>query len=272
MIKQLRYALEAALVYAVYGFFAVLPVARASGIGGALGRFVGPLLPASKKARENIRATFPDADIEKILTGMWDNLGRVIAEYPHLHEIASERVDLEGREHIAPGIYVGGHIGNWEASCAIALAGDFGMHVVYRRPNNPWVAWLLERARRRAGVAGAIAKGASGAKEIFSVLRKRGSVGMLMDQRLGEGIPVPFFGRDAMTSTAPAVFGRKLGCALIPTKMERLPDARFRLTLYPPIFVGEEDDATVMRRVNAYLEEWITANPAQWLWLHNRWR
>jgi len=273
MIKKIRYALETALVYAVYGFFALLPVEMASNIGGGILRALGPRLRISNTARANIRAVFPTADAEKILDGMWDNIGRTAAEYSHLKEITHHRVEIVGMENLIPGaIFFSGHLGNWEIGIAAAVKGGFPMHMVYRRPNNAGVSGLLENARLEAGAAGMIAKGSSGAKEIFGALRRGHAVGMLMDQRLSEGISVPFFGRDAMTSTAPAVFARRLNCPLVPTRMERLEGVRFRITLFPPVYVGEEDDdLSVMRRVNEFLEGCITARPEQWLWLHRRW-
>ena len=90
MIKALRRTLEMALVWGAFAAFGWLSIERASRLGGFLGRTLGPRLPVSKRARDNLRRAFPDKDgteIEDIVRGLWDNLGRVAAEYPHLGKI-----------------------------------------------------------------------------------------------------------------------------------------------------------------------------------------
>ena len=77
----------AAVFFSVFG---LLPLDCASALGGALGRCIGPFLGVSKRARLNLRRAYPDlpdGEIERIVVGMWDNLGRVAAEYPHLRKI-----------------------------------------------------------------------------------------------------------------------------------------------------------------------------------------
>ena len=122
----------AALFFAVFG---LLPLDFASALGGALARRIGPSLGISKRARLNLRRAFPElseAEIARLVAGMWDNLGRVAAEYPHLREIRvfepGGRVETHGFEHVDRAVAAGrrmivfsGHIANWEIG---ALAGD----------------------------------------------------------------------------------------------------------------------------------------------------
>ena len=58
---------------------------------------------------------------------------------------------------------------------------------------------------------------------------------MLADQKLNEGIPVPFFGRPAMTATALALLALHFDCDVLPARVERLRGAHFRLTVFPPV-------------------------------------
>src|SRR5215470_8808613 len=93
---------------------------------------------------------------------------------------------------------------------------------------------------------------------------------------MNDGIPVPFFGRLAMTAPALAVLALRLDCDVLPLRVERLDGARFRVTVFPPLPLprsGEPhaDAAALMARVNATLEEWIRDRPEQWLWVHRRW-
>jgi KDO2-lipid IV(A) lauroyltransferase len=93
---------------------------------------------------------------------------------------------------------------------------------------------------------------------------------------MNDGIPVPFFGRDAMTAPALAEFALKFDCPMVPARITRLGGARFRLTALPPIHLvrtgdHQADVAAIMTAVNAIIEAWVRETPEQWLWLHNRW-
>jgi KDO2-lipid IV(A) lauroyltransferase len=285
MFKKLRYALETALAYAAYGFFRLFPVETASAIGGWIGRQLGPHLPSSETARKNLATAFPEktaAEREKIVIGMWDNLGRVMAEYAHLPRI-SKYVSLTGEEYGAiardsgkPHIFCGGHIANWEIPPVMAKKIGFDMYPVYRRPNNPGVDALLHHAR---GVmaAGLIAKGASGAREMLAVLKKNGTLGILIDQKLNEGMSVPFFGRDAMTAPALAHLAFRYDCPVHPVRVERLEGCNFKMTVYPPLATPrtgnrDADTRAMLVEINRLLESWIRERPEQWLWIHRRWR
>src|SRR5215471_4180638 len=86
----LIHRLEAWGAALAFGIFALLPLDHASALGGALGRRIGPLLGVSQCARRNIKGAFPklsEPEIGRIVAGMWDNLGRVVAEYPHVRKI-----------------------------------------------------------------------------------------------------------------------------------------------------------------------------------------
>jgi KDO2-lipid IV(A) lauroyltransferase len=99
---------------------------------------------------------------------------------------------------------------------------------------------------------------------------------MLVDQKMNDGITVPFFGRPAMTAPAIARLGLRFQCPLLPIRVERLQGARFRLTVLPALDIVDTGDAaadvlSTMTRVNAVIESWVRARPEQWLWLHRRW-
>ena len=101
-MRRVRYAFETVAAYLIYGFFWLLPVSAASDLGGFLMRHIGPRMGITRVARKNLELAFPEkpaAQLQLIIIGMWDNLGRVIAEYPHLRKIWS-RVELVGAEHL----------------------------------------------------------------------------------------------------------------------------------------------------------------------------
>jgi KDO2-lipid IV(A) lauroyltransferase len=270
------------------GAFGALPIGWASALGGALGRWIGPRLGISKRARINLRAALPDlseAQIKAIVRGMWDNLGRVAGEFPHVRKIAmfapGGRVETHGFEHIARAmnagrrmILVAAHLANWEIA---AIAGkQFGIDAthIYRAANNPLVDRLVAELRGNEGEY--IPKGAAGSRQAIAALRRGGSLGLLADQKLNDGIAVPFFGRDAMTTPAPAALALHYGCDVLPARVERLGGARFRLTIYPPVphsRTGDRaaDTLALMTEINRLIEGWIRARPEQWFWVHRRW-
>jgi KDO2-lipid IV(A) lauroyltransferase len=277
--------IETAAVHGLFKIFGGMSVDRASAIGGFIGRSIGPHLSVSRRARRNLRRIFPDMPakrIEEIVRGMWDNLGRVAAEYPHLDRM-DERVALVGEEHLRaalargkPIIFFAGHLANWEITPSIAAKRGAPINLIYRAANNPSVDALVRRSRGDAAAAGLIPKGAEGARIAMRKLSRGEHLGVLADQKLNSGIPIPFFGRDAMTTSAIALLALRFDCTVLPAQIERLDGARFRLTLHPPLDLPRTADHTadvraITTRVNQLIEGWIRQRPEQWLWLHNRW-
>jgi KDO2-lipid IV(A) lauroyltransferase len=157
----------------------------------------------------------------------------------------------------------------------VAFRLGLPVHVVYRAANNPWVEKLFRRGR---GIAAEsfIPKGAEGARRLVEVLRTGGHLGMLVDQKMDDGIAVPFMGRDAMTAPAVARLALKFGCPIVAGRIERTGGAHFRVTLEAPILLPDSGDRQrdvydVMVQINTTIERWIRAQPGQWLWLHRRW-
>lgn len=283
---MIRRRLEAVLAYAVLGFFAALPVDWASGLGGFVARMIGPRLKVSNVARRNLGRTFPhksQAEIETIVTEVWDNLGRVAGEFPHIDWLMRNRVELVGRENLEllrddgqPGLFVAAHLGNWELAATTAVMQGIPIILVYREANNPWVEKLYRRYRAHAAPGGQIAKGPEGAREIMQALKSGGHVGMLVDQKMNDGIAVPFLGREAMTAPAVGRFAVRFKCPVVPARVERLQGARFRVTICPPLdhtLCGDahQDTLNLMTVINDQIGEWIRERPGQWLWLHKRW-
>jgi Kdo2-lipid IVA lauroyltransferase/acyltransferase len=275
----------AALFFAAFG---LLPLDCASAVGGALARRIGPLLGISKRARINLRRALPElseTEIAGVIAGMWDNLGRVAAEYPHLQKIrvfeSGGRVETRGFEHIGRAVAAGrrmivfsGHIANWEIGSLAGVQYGISVAQIYRAANNPLVDRLI--ARLRGDREEFIPKGAVAARRAIAALNRGVHLGLLADQKMNDGISVPFFGRPAMTSSALAFLALRFDCDVFPLRVERLAGARFRVTVFPPLPLprsGERqtDAAALMTRVNETLEAWIRDRPEQWLWLHRRW-
>lgn len=289
--KPIRYRVEAALAYVLYGLFRILPIDIASGIGGRIARLFGPLTKAHRTGARNLAQALPElSQREKrdALNQVWDNLGRVMAEYGALARLwrdgQNERVEVIGAEHVqvladaqSPAIIFSGHIANWEVTALTVGWITKPPALVYRAPNNPLIEGLLRKVRGDATSA-LIPKGARGARSIMRTLREGGFVMMAVDQKMNTGLPIPFFGRDAMTGDAIARLAKRYNCAIIPMVTERMDGCRFRVTFEEPWHVDTAHDADsdaeinrILHRVNDSLERWIRARPGQWLWLHNRW-
>ncbi len=289
-LEALRYRVEAAAFFTLIGFFKILGLDAASAAGGFIGRHIFYRIPVTKRARSNLRAAYPDMDaaqIESIIRDMWDNLGRTVAEYAHLGKLSMHgpdpRIEIAGIEHadtaLASGkgiLFVSGHFANWEVMPFAATQYGIPGGEVYRPVNNPYIDRWMVRRRMICGPQDQIAKGAQGTKRIFTLLRAGKAIFLLVDQKTNEGVPAPFFGRDAMTTPAPAALALKLGAVVLPASNERLGGARFRMTVHPPLDVtptGDHDrdvlDLTV--RITAAIEACVRYRPSQWLWIHRRW-
>ncbi len=274
---------------ALYGFFRALPVDAASGLGGLLARSIGPFLGITKRARENLRRAMPELppeERERVIRGMWDNLGRVVAEYPHLKKFRlfekNSRVEgidegnlLAGRDPNRRYIFFSAHYGNWEIATRAATQTGYELLGIYRAPNNPLVDRLITWARGTDGGA-LVPKGAAAAKEAFGALHEGRELCMLIDQKLNDGVPIPFFGRDAMTAPALAILALRFNCVVVPVRIIRLKGAHFRMISEPPLPLPKTGDTaadriTLMTNVNAVIERWVREHPEQWLWVHRRW-
>ncbi len=285
-----RYPLEAVGAVLGYALFGVLPTDAASALGGWIGRTVGPRLAIHRRALRHIGLALPEttpARREEIAREMWDNLGRVLGEFPHLARIAEGagkggRVEIVGVPNLDPvrssntaSIWFSGHLANWEVIRPTLSAVGIDYALVYRAPSNPLVRWMI-KAIRRLPPEMQVPKGAGGARMAIKILKSGGQLGMLVDQKMNDGIAVPFFGRDAMTPPALAQLGLKFDCPVVPVRFERLDGCRFRMTFLPPIDLPasgdrRDDVRETMKRVNRMLEQWIRDRPGQWLWLHRRW-
>ena len=287
---RLRYRLEAAGFFLVIGFFRLFGVERASAIGAWIGRNLVAPTSMSRLAVENLRAAFPDkdeADITAVVRGMWDNLGRVMAEYAHLDRFHwsgnAPRVELTGTEHLdaakasgKPVLLISAHFANWEIMQFVLHDYGFQGAPIVRPANNPYVHRWIEAARLRNGMAEQLPKGAQGTRRAFSLLRKGACICLFVDQRASEGILVPFFGRNAFTTPFPAALALKLDAVIVPISSIRLPGARFRMRAHPMLELPRSGDhdrdiVAITAALNDFIEARIRERPSEWLWIHRRW-
>lgn len=291
--------MSAALDYAEGAAFAAMTrllrrmsPARASDLGGQLAATLGMRLPVSHVAYANLEQAMPgldSAERREIVRSVWENIGRTAGELPHLAKF--ERTDrgpgweIRGEEILralaaegGPAIFFSGHIGNWEMLPVILSRIGIPMASFYRALRNRRVNDAVNQLRRQAAgqALPLFPKGAQGARGALAHLADGGFLGMLVDQKMNDGIPVRFFGRPAMTAPALGALALRFRCPVVPGRIRRLGPARFRLEVALPLPLPESGDrqadiAALMLRVNQTLEGWIREEPGSWLWLHRRW-
>ncbi len=264
----------------------------ANGLGALLGWFWYYLLPIRRRVTwDNLKIAFPDwrpAARRRVARRCYVHLARSAIEFmrmsgltPRRAEALVERVGwdiFEKAESAGRGvIVVTAHFGNFDLmACSSALRG-VPLHVLTREQHVESVNrfWMEQRARHGVGLLPA----KKSALRIHKLLKQGQALGLVIDQHMpvGRGLPVPFFGRLASTTHAPAALALVTGAPLVPVTIERLPGGRHRLTVDPPVPVRQDGDRQqeilrVTTELNHWLEEKIRARPDHWLWLHRRWK
>lgn len=283
MLKKAKHYVEAASVYLLFTAFRQFSLDSASTLGGLMARSIGPNLSAHKTARENLKMVFPNLsrnEQNKLLDKMWDHLGRVAAELSYLQsDTILKRIKVTGVENLPaqgkPAFMFSGHIGNWELLACIAQAGGRPVTGVYREANNPIVDKMITKIRAPRYV-NLIPKGTQGAVKIVRSIKNNEAIAMLVDQKMNDGISVPFFGRSAMTATAIAELALRYDMPIVPARVFRTAGANFEGKIYPAITYQktgdkEKDVYNILLAINQILEGWIREHPEQWFWVHKRW-
>ena len=282
-----REVIEAGFLWLGFTLFRAIGIESASALGGCLGRLAGRVAVSRNRiARRNIEGSFPGIagdEVQRIITGMWDNFGRLVAEFPHLHAIdvyGGTRVTITrdpGLDEFAnlPAIFVGAHFGCFDLGTLLATQKDIDVTVIYRQANNPLAERLIQSCRLKCGGTWA-PKGRKGSQLVLKGIRRKGAIAVLADQKYSQGIAVPFFGREAKTAPALAELALRHDIPLIPIRVLRKPRARFHVHLFQPLEIDrtgdpEKDVRAMLRTINATYEDWIRKYPEQWLWLHRRW-
>ena len=271
-----------------------LGLQRASDTGAWLTRTLGPYLRSHRIAVANLRAAYPElgeAEIQRIAREAWDNLGRTGAEYAHLDTLFdwepdgpdTLRTGVSGIGHFEslrddgkPGLVFSAHLANWELPAICAARFGLDTTAVFRPPNNPAAARLVQEVRRKT--MGGLAASTPGA--IFAmqgVIERNGHLAQLVDQHFTRGVVVEFFGRPVLANPLLAKLARHYDCPVHGVRVIRRPDSRFMLELSPPLDLPRDAQGLIdvqgaMQAMTWVVEEWVRDNPGQWLWMHRRWR
>jgi Kdo2-lipid IVA lauroyltransferase/acyltransferase len=269
---------------------------KTANLFGRVARLIGPLMREQRIGRANLTAAFPEKSpeqIETILAGVWDNLGRIGAEFAHLDHIwehdparpDQSRIEIGPRTHELfaqlrldgkPALIFAGHLGNWELPALAAVAHGLDAAILYRRPNIASADRAIEEMRA-VKMGTLIPAGRDAPIRLAEALRNGQHVAMLVDQYLTSGVEVSFFGRKTKANPMLARLLRQIECPIHGVRIIRLPGHRFRAELSEEVVpvrnaAGEIDVQGTMQAVTSVMEQWIREYPDQWLWLHRRWR
>ena len=292
-LMHFRQWLVAQLAFGFLNFLKLFPADGAIRFADRLTRLVGPHTRRHKLMLTNLRNAFPeksDAEIEAIALSSWGNMGRLAAEYVFLDRLfdfdpfRSEpgRIEVSGipifvdlRDNPRPFIVFTGHTGNFEL---LPVAGAaFGLHVtvLFRPPNNPYVAQKVFDFRS-ARMGKLVPSHAGSSFALARQLEAGAGVGVLVDQKFRKGLKTTFFGRPVKTNPLLPKLVRQFDCEVYPARCVRLPGNRYRLEIEPRMEMprdaaGNLDLAATAQMMNDKVEGWVRENPEQWLWYHDRW-
>lgn len=288
-MKKIRHYIEYVLVLMLIKLAQLLKIDAASNIFAKIARFIGPILPVSNVARKNIKRVFASLnkeEVEQIVLQAWDNLARTVVELPNIFQLSdsefNKRVKIEGQEYLdqvyksgKSCIFITGHFANWELISKLGSDSGLKLSIIYRRANNVLVDKIITDIRQRLDILH-IAKGRDGVKDIVRSLKSNRCLCLLVDQKLNNGIEVPFFGYPSMTSPAPAKLALDYKCPIIPVQAIRTGGANFVVKVHKPIEIDYQQNNSkeidrIMREINYIYEQWVNENPGQWFWLHKRW-
>jgi Kdo2-lipid IVA lauroyltransferase/acyltransferase len=260
-------------------------------------RKVGPLFKEHRLGRNNLHAAFPeksDAEIETILGGVWDNLGRIAVEFAHLDEFcvdgfgrrtedvitypahSQERYDRIANSGKAS-IGFAAHLANWELPGVGAKLIGVKSAVLYRRPNIDAISDVIVKLRQPL-MGELIPTGLDAPVRLGRLLLDGINVGMLADQHYTRGVEVTFFGRRCLANPLLAMLARQTGLPIYGMRVVRNPDGNsFWGEISDPVEPvlgadGRVDIQGTTQAITAVIEGWIREYPEQWLWLHRRWR
>lgn len=268
-----------------------VPPAAAPRLGFALGTLAYWILSGRRRvALENLARSFGHlrpAERARLARESFRHLGATVVECCRLF-LGQEapllaRVRIEGLQHVKAALaegrgafYLTAHFGNWELLAAAHRLTGLPLSVVVRPLGTPYLETLLTRGRERNQLR--LIPKRQAVRGVVEALARGDCVGILLDQDAGpRGVFVPFLGRPASTSRTLAVLALRTGAPVVPVSIRRLPEGDHEVVIEPALALVRTGDrhrdvAVNTARFAAAIERWVRAEPAQWLWVHRRWK
>ena len=286
-MKYINYFIQFFVTILSFLIFKIIGPSLSSNISGKIFEKIGPLFRSKKIIHSNIKNAFPQIDskeIEKITKSMWNNYGRVFAEYMFIEDFRygklSSRIEINGSEILddlkrsnKQAVFVSGHLSNFELMAMSIEKNGIDLSAIYRPLNNIFLNGIMERIRKKYICKKQIKKGIGGLKKLISLKKNNFSTALMIDQRVSEGVLSEFFNRKALTTTIPAQLVKKFDVCIIPVYIERIKNINFKITINKPIYFSQETSIQkITDELNQILEKMILKKPEHWIWSHNRWK
>jgi KDO2-lipid IV(A) lauroyltransferase len=271
----------------------LVPAAVGLRLGAALGELVFRAVRLRRSVvEENLAATlgqFADArTLSRLAREIYRQLGMTLIEYGRVRRMSPAHIErmasVQGFDHLVASreagrgtILLTGHFGNWELLGAVVALRGHPVRFVAKPQRNPLVDRFLQQTRAHLAT-GVVMTGGPGVREILRALRRNELIGMLADQDAGPGgLFLDVLGRTASVQTGPALFAVRSGAPIVPCYIVRRDDGRhdvsFEEALVADPSAPEEDEVERLTRAcAASLERRIMRHPANWYWVHRRWK
>ena len=286
-MKIIKYFLQFLIIIIMFSIFKILRLKISSALSGKLFEKIGPLFRSKKLIHSNLKKAFPSTNLEnldKITTQMWNNYGRVFAEYMFIKDFREDksnaRIEIVGQEILEdikrknkPVVFISGHLSNFELMAMHIEKVGIKLSAIYRPLNNLFLNKIMERIRKKYICKHQIKKGIGGMKKLIQLKKLNYSTALMIDQRVSQGIESDFFNQKAFTTTIPAQLVKKFNLPVIPIFIERINNINFKIVVKKPIiFENDETTKSITDELNLILEKMIIYKPEQWIWSHNRWK
>ena len=286
-MKIIKYFLQFLFIIIFFSLFKILGLNISSALGGKLFENIGPLFRSKKLIHSNLKKAFPDISLDHlngITKMMWNNYGRVFAEYMFIKKFREDRsnknIIIEGQEILEDikkknksVVFISGHLSNFELMAMHIEKSGIKLSAIYRPLNNIFLNKIMERIRKKYICKYQIKKGIGGMKKLMQLKKLNYSTALMIDQRVSQGIRSNFFNQKALTTTIPAQLVKKFKIPIVPIFIERINNINFKIVIKNPItFDNEETTKTITDKLNLVLEKMISHKPELWIWSHNRWK
>ena len=286
-MKKIKYFFQFLIIIFIFFLFKILGYKISSYLGGKLFEIVGPYFRSNKITFSNLKRAFPnknDKELKIISKAMWNNYGRVFAEYIFLKKFRNSKlkknITIDGREILdeikkknKQVIFISGHFSNFELMAMQIDKLGIKIAAIYRPLNNIFLNSIMEKIRKKYICKNQIKKGIGGLKELIKLNKDDFSTALMIDQRVSQGIKSEFFGEKAFTTTIPAQLVKKFDIPIVPIFIQRYEGLNFRMKVYDPInFSKTESIESITTQLNKNLESMIFKDPYNWIWTHNRWK
>jgi len=286
-MKYLNYFIQFILTILCFIFFKILGPSLSSRLSGKIFEKIGPFFRSKRIIHSNIKKAYPNIEnkqIINIVTLMWNNYGRVFAEFMFMKEFRSgklsQNIEIIGQnilENIKSTnkqvIFISGHFSNFELMAMHLEKSGINLCAIYRPLNNIFLNKFMEKTRKKYICKNQIKKGIGGLKKLMFLKKKNLSTALMIDQRVSEGVLSNFFNEKALTTTIPAQLVKKFNIPIVPIYIERINGLKFKISINEPVFFSKETSVkTITDELNKVLEKMVIKKPDQWIWSHNRWK